>query len=140
MGAGGIPLHVGKEFFEREKGTYKIQVYTANVTYEGDDRIDVSVNNGQFIFAPPKHLMFDYRFGKITDDQFQKAYLACLEKSYMNQRHTWDTLLKGDRIVLVCNCNSKGKACHRYVIIQFLKKLGVVYKGELKPRNTRREI
>ena len=64
MGAGGIPLQVEKEFFEGEKGKYKLQVYTADVTYEGDDRIDVSVNNGQFIFVPPKHLIFDYRFGK----------------------------------------------------------------------------
>jgi hypothetical protein len=51
MGAGGIPLQVEKEFFEREKGKYKLQVYTADVTYEGDDRVDVSVNNGKFIFA-----------------------------------------------------------------------------------------
>ena len=140
MGAGGIPLKVEKEFFGKEKGTYKLEVYTADTTYEGDDRVDVSVNSGQFIFAPPKHLIFDYRFGKITGNQFQKAYIACLAKSYMNQRYTWDTLLRGNRIVLVCSCNAKGKACHRHVIIQFLKELGVVYKGKLKQRNTGKKI
>ena len=140
MGAGGIPLQVEKEFFEREKGKYKLQVYTADVTYEGDDRVDVSVNNGKFIFAPPKHLIFDYRFGNITEDQFQKSYFECLEKSYINQRYTWDTVLQGNKIVLICSCNAKGKTCHRHFIIKFLKKLGVVYKGELKPRKTRRKI
>ena len=138
MGAGGIPLQVEKGFFEKERGKYKLYAYTADITYESNDRVDVSVNNGQFVFVPPRHLLFDYRFGYITEDQFKKAYFELLEESYVNQRYTWDTILNGDRIVLVCNCNAKGKACHRYFLINFLKKLGVVYKGELEPQKTRR--
>ena len=44
MGAGAIPLHVEKEFFEKAKGKYKINVYLADVTYDGDDR--KGPNNG----------------------------------------------------------------------------------------------
>ena len=49
MGAGAIPLQVEKNFFEHVKGKYKIYVYTADMAYEGDDRIDVSANGGYFI-------------------------------------------------------------------------------------------
>ena len=132
MGAGAIPLEVEKKFYEREKGKYKVHVYTADVTYEGDDRIDVSVQGGYFIFVPPKKLLFDYRLGNITENQFQKAYIEFLENSYIYQRYTWDTILSEKRIVLVCTCNLDGKACHRYVIVNFLKSLGAVYKGNLK--------
>ena len=129
MGAGAIPLEVGKKFYGREKGRYKVHVYTADVTYEGDDRMDVSAQGGYFIFVPPKHLLFDYRFGNITEEQFQKAYFEFLENSYIYQRNAWDNVLNKRKIVLVCTCNSEGKACHRYFIIKFLRKLGAVYKG-----------
>jgi len=140
MGAGAIPLDVEKKFYGREKGKYKVQVYMADMTYEGDDRVDVSVQGGCFIFVPPKQLMFDYRLGNITEDKFKEAYFKFLEDSYIRQRYTWDTVLNKKRIVLVCTCNLKGKACHRYFIVKFLKKLGAVYKGELEPRSTQREI
>jgi hypothetical protein len=132
MGAGAIPLQVEKKFFEQLKGKYKFYVYTADMAYEGDDRIDVSANGGYFIFVPPKHLLFDYRFRNITEDQFQKAYFEFLKESYTYHPDTWDAVLSKKRIVLICTCNSKGKACHRYFIVNFLKKMGAVFKGELK--------
>jgi hypothetical protein len=132
MGAGAIPLQVEKEFFEKAKGTYKLDVYTARVSYKGNDRVDVSANGGHFIFVPPKQLLFDYRFGKITEKKFQKAYFDCLRNSYVNHRHAWDNLLSSARMVLVCNCNAEDKSCHRFVIVDFLKRLGAAYKGKLK--------
>ena len=133
MGAGAIPLQVEKEFFEKAKGTYKLDVYTTRAFYTGDDRVDVSANGGFFIFVPPKRLLFDYRFGKITEKKFKKAYFEYLRSSYVNHRHTWDNLLNSSRIVLVCNCNAEDKSCHRFVIIDFLKKLGARHRGKLKP-------
>ena len=132
MGAGAIPLRVEKKFFERVKGKYKFCVYTADEAYEGDDRIDVSIQSGNFIFVPPTHLLFDYRFRNITEDQFQEAYFEFLKESYTYHQDNWDMLLRKKRIVLVCTCNSQGKDCHRYFIIKFLRKMGAVYKGELK--------
>jgi hypothetical protein len=133
MGAGAIPLQIEKEFFEKAKGTYKLDVYTARFSYNGDDRVDVSANGGHFIFVPPKQLLFDYRFGKITEKKFQKAYFECLRNSYVNHRHAWDNLLNNPQIVLVCNCNAEGKSCHRFVVVDFLKKLGATNKGTIKP-------
>ena len=132
MGAGAIPLQVEKEFFEKVKGTYKLDIYTARVSYKGDDRVDVSANGGYFIFVPPKQLLFDYRFGKMTEKKFQKTYFEFLRNSYVNHRHAWDNLLSSSQLVFVCNCNAEGKSCHRFVILDFLKKLGAAYKGLLK--------
>jgi len=132
MGAGAIPLQVEKEFFEKAQGSYKLDIYTARASYRGDDWVDVSANGGLFIVAPLKQLFFDYRFGKITGKKFQEAYFECLRSSYLNHRHAWDNLLSNSRIVLVCNCNAEDKSCHRFVIIDFLKKLGATYKGKLK--------
>jgi hypothetical protein len=132
MGAGAIPLQVEKEFFDQAQGTYKLHVFTADVSYQGDDRVDVSTNGGYFIFVPPKQVFFDYRFGKTTASQFEKTYFAFLRNSYCHYRHAWDNTLSRSRIVLVCSCNAGDKSCHRYVIVNFLKKLGAVYKGKLK--------
>jgi hypothetical protein len=62
-----------------------------------------------------------------VEKKFQSAYFECLRGSYLNNRHTWDNLLHNPRTVLVCNCNAAGKSCHRFVIIDFLKKLGATY-------------
>ena len=132
MGAGAIPLQVEKDFFEKAKSRYKMHVYTAETSYEGDDRIDISAQGGYFIFMPPKQLLFDYRLGSVTAERFKKTYFECLEESYIRHRHTWDTVLKKKRMVLVCSCDMQGKTCHRYHLVDFLKKLGAVYKGELK--------
>ena len=132
MGAGAIPVHIEKEFLEKAKGKYNINVYTADMRYDGDDRIEVSAQGGHFIFAPPRQLLFDYRLGNTTQDQFQKAYYKFLSENYINHRHAWDSILDRKKIILVCSCNAKGKDCHRYLVVNFLKKLGGVYRGELK--------
>jgi len=134
MGAGAIPLKVQKDFLEKARGRYKLKVYIADFSYSGDDRFDVSANGGHFIFVPPKQLFFDYRLGKKNEREFNTGYAAFLRESYCINQHAWDSALSGGRMVLVCSCNAEDKSCHRYTIIDFLKKLGGVYKGKLKNR------
>ena len=132
MGAGGIPIHIGEVFRERAKSKHKLNVYTADSSYEGDDRIDVSFHGGHFMLAPPKHLLVDYKLGKIREDNFRKQYFDVLENSFVQYQHTWDAVLDKEKIVLVCTCNADDKTCQRYFIIQFLKKFGAAYKGKVK--------
>ena len=131
MGAGAIPIHIEKVFRERAKSKHKLYVYTAYSSYEGDDRIDVSFHGGHFMMAPPKHLLVEYKLGKIREDNFRKQYFEFLENSFVQYQHTWDTVLDKEKIVLVCTCNADDKTCQRYFIIQFLKKFGAVYKGKV---------
>lgn len=132
MGAGAIPLKVEKAFFEQAQGKYTLDVFTADISYQGDDRLDVSTSGGYFIFVPPRQVFFDYRFGKISESEFKKTYFSFLRNSYCSYRHAWDNTLSRKRIVLVCSCNAEGTSCHRHVIVSFLKKLGAIYKGKLK--------
>lgn len=134
MGAGAIPLKVQKDFLEKARGRYTLNVYTSDFSYSGDDRVDVSANGGHFIFVPPRQLFFDYRLGKKNEREFKKAYIDFLQESYCINQHAWDNVLSSGRMVLVCSCNAEDKSCHRYTIIDFLKKLGGVYKGKLKTR------
>jgi len=131
MGAGAIPIQIEKAFKERSKSKHKLRIYTADACYEGDDRIDVSFHGGHFIMAPPKHLLMDYKLGNIRESQFKKEYFEFLENSFIQYQHTWDSILNGDKIVLVCTCNADDNTCQRYFIIQFLKKFGASYKGKL---------
>ncbi len=132
MGAGAIPINIEEAFKKRAKSKHKLRVYTADIGYEGHDRIDVSFHGGQAALTPPKHLQLDYKLGRKNEKEFQEAFFAFLEDSFIHYQHTWDNILASDRIVLVCSCNADGKSCHRHFIIKFLKKFGVVDRGNLK--------
>lgn len=131
MGAGAIPLQIEKAFRERAKSKHKLNVFIADSGYEGDDRIDVSFHGGHFILTPPKHLLLDYKLGRMSESQFQEAFFKFLEDSFIHYQHTWDKMLDSNRIVLVCTCNLEDKTCHRHFIMKFLKNFGAVYKGKL---------
>ena len=132
MGAGAIPIQIDKAFRDRVKGRHKLDVFIADAGYEGDDCVDVSIQGGHFIMTPPKHLLIEYKLGKIDEARFQEAFFDYLEKSFVQHQHTWDNILDKNKIVLICSCNSDDKSCHRYFIIKFLKMFGAVYKGKLK--------
>ncbi len=132
MGAGAILIEIEKVFKNRTKSKHNLKVYTADSSYDGDDCFDVSMQGGHYVLTPPKHLLMDYKFGKISQDDFQKEYFSFLENSYVQNQHTWDNFLDKKKIILVCSCNADDKTCHRHFLIKFLKKFGVVYKGKLK--------
>jgi len=43
MGAGAIPLQVEKEFFDQAQGTYKLYVYTADVSLQLHTRVMIEL-------------------------------------------------------------------------------------------------
>jgi hypothetical protein len=134
MGAGAVPVDVEKAFRLRQQTTSRLEIYTAPYGYAGDDRVDVSFNGGSFVFTPPRPLLFEYRLGRLNPEKFQEEYGKFLESSFIQHMHNWDMLLASGRIVLVCSCNAEDAACHRHVLIDFLKKFGAVYCGDLAAR------
>ncbi len=132
MGAGAIPIDIDKAFRDRVKNKHKLHVFIADSSYTDDDCIDVSFHGGHYAFTPPKHLLFDYRLGRINAQQLEDACFEFLEGSFVQYQYIWDEILDRDRLVLTCSCNADDDSCHRHVIIRFLKKFGVVYKGKLK--------
>ncbi len=132
MGAGAIPVDIQKAFRERTKKKHALAIYTADYGYVGEDRFDVSFQGGHFMLTPSKRLLLDFRLARIKAKDFKEQYFDQLEASFIQHQYTWDEMLELDRIVLVCSCNASGKACHRHVLIEFLKQFGATYVGKVK--------
>jgi len=132
MGAGAIPVDVEAAFRQRQLKSTGLTIHTAPFEYSGDGRLDVSFGSGNFVFAPPRALLFDLRLGRLGREQFQSEYAVFLRGSFAQHMYTWDCLLESDSIVLVCSCNGGEDTCHRFVLIEFLRQFGAVYRGGIK--------
>ena len=132
MGAGAIPIDIEKAFKERAKNKHKLTVYMADEGYEGEGKVDVSFYGGDPVFTLPKQQQLDYKTGKLSKEKLQQQYFKFLESSFIQYQYTWDKLLDSGKVVLVCSCNAKGRNCHRYILVDFLKKFGAVFRGRHK--------
>ena len=139
MGAGAIPLAVEKKRGQRTQGSSGLAMYTAPYDYTGDDKVDVSFNGGNFVFAPPRILLLEYRLGRLSLEKFQGEYVTFLEGSFVQHAYSWDRLLESDKIVLVCSCNAGDAACHRSVLIDFLKRFGAIYCGDVTEKKKKQD-
>ena len=134
MGAGAIPLSAEKARAQFKKRSRRTALYTAPYDYTGDDKVDVSFNRGNAVFAPPRALLLEYRLGRLSPEQFQAEYCTFLEESLVQHLFNWNKLFESGSIVLVCSCNGGADVCHRFVLIDFLKKLGAVYCGDVSSK------
>ena len=67
--------------------------------------------------------------GKISWDEYKEMYRRLMRESYHKHKDVWDEVLSRDEVTLVCFCQS-GKLCHRYLLAEYLVKLGAEYLGE----------
>ncbi|WP_363321032.1 DUF488 family protein [Desulfobacula sp.] len=56
-------------------------------------------------------------------------YRKLMQNSYLEHRNIWDEILSRDEVTLVCFCKT-GSDCHRYLLAEYLEKLGAEYMGE----------
>jgi hypothetical protein len=75
--------------------------------------------------APPEYLLFQYRNGYITDDQYTDVYCTeVLDK--LNAQEVYNEL--GDDAILLC-WESPDKYCHRHIVAKWLEsELGIIIK------------
>lgn len=106
------------------------EVFTAQYSYRGPDRVDITVKTGLQAFAPTWDMVMGYKRGSITKEEYTARYHDMMVASYAENRATWEELLARDRVVLVCFCPS-GAFCHRVLLAHYLEKLGAHYGGEL---------
>ena len=109
-----------------------LQVYTAQFSYKGANRLDVTVK-GKSPFAPTWKMVMDYKNKIITAEEYTKMYNDLMNKSYKNNRVEWDDLLARESVTLVCYCPSY-KFCHRLLLAKRLVELGATYKGEISKK------
>lgn len=108
-----------------------VKVYTAQYSYSGKDRLDITVKSGDKTFAPTWKMVMDFKSGRITQEEYTKLYYELMRQSYQSNRQRWDEVLAMNRVVLVCFCH-EGVFCHRLLLARILQKLGAEYCGEIK--------
>lgn len=130
-----------------------LHVYSARISYRGEDRLDVTRKSGQEgLFLAPSWKILRPAIAarkraaalamedaivpalaerKVAWDRYVPAYLEEMRASYRRELAAWNALLARERVVLVCYCVD-AEHCHRYLLrTQILPKLGAVDGGEL---------
>ena len=109
------------------------EIWTARVTYSGQDRVEVTAKAGS-VFGPSWPLLNRFlsvrRAGKETEEtwiEYQAAYLAEMRGAYRRNKSAFHDLARSNA-TLVCYCT--GTHCHRFLLAEILVKLGATYHGE----------
>lgn len=108
-----------------------LQIWTAHSSYNGPDRLDVSIETGDKAFVPIKEVEWLFQLGMIGMREYQREYVKLMRYSWKNNYDRWVEVLKKKRIVLVCDC-LPGKPCHRLILARLLQKARGRYRGEIK--------
>jgi uncharacterized protein YeaO (DUF488 family) len=109
-----------------------LKLYTASYRYSLNDRLDITVKGKDpvgKIFAPTWKMVMGSKEGRISWDEYKEMYRALMRKSYNQNKDVWNEVLNREEVTLVCFCKS-GESCHRYLLAEYLAKLGAEYLGE----------
>ncbi len=109
-----------------------MNLYTAQYRYSGVERLDITVKGKDPIgryFAPTWNMVMGSKEKKISWDEYKRMYQDLMRESYWQNKEIWFEILNRDEVTLVCFCNS-GDLCHRYLLAEYLTKLGAEYRGE----------
>ncbi len=116
----------------------ELHLYTAQIgKYKGPDAYDVTVKSGDINFAPTWDIVQAWKAGEINWDTYTQRYRELMLNSYKRNQGAWREILEKGILTLLCYCRADDdKHCHRYLLADFLIKLGdkigvtVIYEGE----------
>ena len=98
--------------------------------------LDITVKSGKKEFAPNKELLYAYKSGEVSVEEFTERYTTKMRKSFKDYPLSWNALLLPKKIVISCYCRA-GEFCHRHLfkgfLTRYLDSVGVSVKdgGEL---------
>lgn len=114
----------------------KLHLYTAQIgKYKGPDAYDITVKSGDHTFAPTWDLVLSWKQGLIEWTTYAQQYRQLMLESYKRNPDAWRKMLHKGILTLLCYCRV-GENCHRYLLAEFLRKLGekegvfVIEEGE----------
>lgn len=114
----------------------ELHIYTAQVgKYKGPDAYDVTVKSGDINFAPTWDMVQEWKAGEIRWETYSQRYRELMLQSYKRNQKAWQELLGKGVLTLLCYCRANYN-CHRYLLADFLIKLGekhgvnVINEGE----------
>lgn len=98
---------------------------------------DITVKSGDQRFAPYPDVLWAYKRGEVTDEQYTEVYRDKLRKQLLSTPEVFEELLEGttDKAV-ACYCTA-GKFCHRHIYIEVMAEIaednGIVFEycGEI---------
>lgn len=98
---------------------------------------DITVKSGYEPFAPYKDVLYAYKRGEISDDQYTDIYLNKLREHFRAHPEDFQNLLERDaQLAVACYCKA-GKFCHRHLFIEFISQVAqdneydLIYNGEI---------
>ncbi len=108
-----------------------LEVYTSMYSYKGDDRLDITAK-GQDpigkIFAPMWYMVQDYKKNR-DRVSYMDEYYRLMIQSYRDHKDIWKEILSRDKVTFVCFCYPG--FCHRFLLKDYLVRLGAKYMGEV---------
>lgn len=114
----------------------ELHLFTAQIgKYKGPDAYDVTVKSGDINFAPTWDMVQAWKAGAIDWETYSKLYRQLMLQSYRLNQNAWHEMLNKGVLTLLCYCRA-GEHCHRYLLADFLCKLGekvgvrVINEGE----------
>lgn len=98
---------------------------------------DITVKSGFKLFAPEDAVLWAYKRGEVSDDQYTDLYLERLRNNFRASPEGFRTFLEREgKTAVACYCPA-GKFCHRHLFVSFIKELGddngytIKYRGEI---------
>lgn len=103
----------------------------------GIELFDITVKSGDQRFAPHADILWAYKRGEVTDEEYTRVYREKMQKQLLATPEAFEELLEGDTDKAVaCYCTA-GKFCHRHIYIEVLSEIaednGIVFEycGEI---------
>jgi len=92
--------------------------------------IDATLKSGDTRLAPDPKLLFDYKSGSITDNEYSDRYLKIMRNRFRENKHLLLDLLAGRDIAIACYCKAN-TFCHRLILKDILMKIAISENIEL---------
>ena len=103
----------------------------------GIELIDITVKSGDKLFAPESSVLWAYKAGEVSEDEYTRLYLNKLRDASRASPEAFKMFLSQDGPVAVgCYCRA-GIFCHRHLFVQFMEHVArgngysLSYRGEI---------
>lgn len=91
---------------------------------EGIELVDITVKSGIQTFAPEPAVLWAYKRGEVSDDQYTDLYIKRMREQFRARPEAFEEFLnKEGKVAVACYCPA-GKFCHRHLFIDFIKAIG----------------
>lgn len=89
----------------------------------GIELFDITVKSGDQRFAPYPDVLWAYKRGEVTDEQYTEVYREKLRKQLLSTPEVFEELLEGtEPKAVACYCRA-GKFCHRHIYIDVMSEI-----------------